>query len=149
MSFKCKGWLNITLYEASNVALVTVSHEEDHIHYWNISVPKEIRDFIDTKAGFTVDQVHFYNIKFITMLINIFSYGQRYSNSILPHHSHVGQFTTFGNIKTKKTGNEPTMRLNLRKSFLRNLLPMQKMLTLSLSNKRKVTLLLLLHFQNI
>lgn len=56
-TFECKGWLSIILHESSSIASVTVSHLEDHIHYWSISVPKEIKDFVNKNTGLTVDQV--------------------------------------------------------------------------------------------
>lgn len=73
-AFDCKGWLYITLYELSAIASVTISHSEDHVHYWSISVPKEIKDFVNKNTSLTVDQVQYciyfayiYIAKYITL----------------------------------------------------------------------------------
>ncbi|KAF8967522.1 hypothetical protein BDZ97DRAFT_1656387 [Flammula alnicola] len=45
-TFKCHGWLSITITDDGDDAFVKFQHEDDHVPYWNIDVPSEIQDFV-------------------------------------------------------------------------------------------------------
>src|SRR5271155_2413967 len=45
-TFKCGGWLHITIADQSNIALAKLKHQNDHVKYWSIEVPSDIRDHV-------------------------------------------------------------------------------------------------------
>jgi hypothetical protein len=58
--FDCSGWLHITITTGENVALVKLKHEDDHVPYWCIDVPADVKAFVlanpnlnPTQAGLT------------------------------------------------------------------------------------------------
>ena len=55
-TFKCGGWLHITITDESNVALVKLKHEDDHIKYWNIDIPDEIQDHVRNNLNLSPTQ---------------------------------------------------------------------------------------------
>lgn len=44
--FDCSGWLHIYLNENDTIAFVKLKHEDDHVAYWCIDVPKEVRSYV-------------------------------------------------------------------------------------------------------
>lgn len=44
--FDCSGWLHITITAGENVALVKLKHEDDHVPYWCIDVPMDVKAFV-------------------------------------------------------------------------------------------------------
>jgi hypothetical protein len=56
-TFDCHGHLQIVLSPYDTLALVKLIHRDDHIPYWNIDVPKDVRDFIHANPNLTPQQV--------------------------------------------------------------------------------------------
>jgi hypothetical protein len=55
---KCCGWLSIILSKAeSNIALVSIQHHEDHVHYCTIDVPNNVKEMVKAGCDKTVSQV--------------------------------------------------------------------------------------------
>ena len=44
--FDCSGWLHITITAGKCVAIVKLKHEDDHIPYWCIDVPADVKAFV-------------------------------------------------------------------------------------------------------
>lgn len=55
--FNCSGWLHIFLNEADTIAFVKLTHEDDHVAYWCIDVPKEVCDFVFKNSHLSPGQV--------------------------------------------------------------------------------------------
>jgi hypothetical protein len=45
-SFRCEGWLSISLSDSDNVAIVKINHRDAHVPYWSIDIPSDVKDFI-------------------------------------------------------------------------------------------------------
>jgi len=56
-TFKCKGWLHISVTEGSTTALVKFKHEDDHVPYCNIEVPDGIQEYILANTHLNPTQV--------------------------------------------------------------------------------------------
>ena len=58
--FDCHGQLQIAILSPGDpVAFVKLIHRDDHIPYWNIDIPKEVRDFVLKNLSLTPQQVVF------------------------------------------------------------------------------------------
>lgn len=55
--FECDGWLHITVFDDSNIALVKYKHKEDHIHYWSIEVPLDVKEYVENNPDLNPTQV--------------------------------------------------------------------------------------------
>jgi hypothetical protein len=55
--FDCHGQLQIAIFNSGSVVFVKLIHRDDHIPYWNIDVPKDIRDFVVKNLNLTPQQV--------------------------------------------------------------------------------------------
>ncbi|KAF8956350.1 hypothetical protein BDZ97DRAFT_1671707 [Flammula alnicola] len=56
-TFPCKGWLKITVYEGSPSVEIKLNHAEEHIPYWCINVPPNIREFVEKNRQLTSTQL--------------------------------------------------------------------------------------------
>ncbi|KAG6826876.1 hypothetical protein H0H92_014080 [Tricholoma furcatifolium] len=56
-TFDCSGWLYIVIFMGSPVANVKLTHKEDHIPYWCIDVPDEVKDFVNANPNLTSMQL--------------------------------------------------------------------------------------------
>lgn len=56
-TFKCDGWLHITITDDVDTAFVKYKHEDDHVPYWDIEVPEEIKAFVRENIQMTPTQV--------------------------------------------------------------------------------------------
>ncbi|KAG6806913.1 hypothetical protein H0H92_009581, partial [Tricholoma furcatifolium] len=56
-TFPCNGWLHITLTIGEPIALVKLTHEDDHVPYWRIDVPKNIQEFVKNNPKLTATQL--------------------------------------------------------------------------------------------
>lgn len=63
--FACKGWLYITLYESTNVASVRILHSEAHVHYWSVSVPAEVQEYVRSHPSLTPSQVRIHIVVYV------------------------------------------------------------------------------------
>ena len=45
-AFECEGKLDITVSSKSNIALVVIRHEDDHILYHSVSIPVDVQEYI-------------------------------------------------------------------------------------------------------
>lgn len=59
LTFDCKGWLFITISDSSSIALIKVVHAEAHVPYCTVSVPEEVKRFIQEHSSLTASQVCF------------------------------------------------------------------------------------------
>lgn len=77
-SFNCNGWLHITVWDDSDIALVKLTHEIDHVPYWKIDVPENVKTFVLENLELTPTKVssRFMLIKYCTKTSN--SYGTKY-----------------------------------------------------------------------
>lgn len=57
-TFACRGWLHITITDQSNVALVKIDHHNDHIPYFPIDIPPEVKQYVHDNTNMTPTQVH-------------------------------------------------------------------------------------------
>jgi len=55
--FDCSGWLHITVTTGEPVALVKLKHEDDHVPYWCIDVPQDVKDFVHANPDLNPTQV--------------------------------------------------------------------------------------------
>ncbi|KIL55523.1 hypothetical protein M378DRAFT_17871 [Amanita muscaria Koide BX008] len=56
-AFQCNGWIYITLYQGNPVAFVKIRHEEEHVPYWCIDVPPEVKAYIKDNTGLNAPEV--------------------------------------------------------------------------------------------
>ena len=56
-TFKCKGWLHITITDLSDTAFVKIDHHDDHVPYFPIDMPQDVEDFVTNNAKMTLTQV--------------------------------------------------------------------------------------------
>ena len=63
-TFDCHGWLFITVTEGSDIVKVKFQHKDDHVPYWNIDVPKEVKDLVHNNPNMTPTQVRGVRLKF-------------------------------------------------------------------------------------
>ncbi|KAG6824654.1 hypothetical protein H0H92_006195 [Tricholoma furcatifolium] len=56
-TFDCAGWLHILVFMGSPVVHVKLMHKEDHIPYWCIDVPAEVKDFVNANHNLTSMQL--------------------------------------------------------------------------------------------
>ena len=80
-TFKCSGWLHITITDDTDIAYVKYKHEDQHIPYWDIEVAEEIKTFVRENIQMTPTQVC--NIIFpvkdhVLIKFQFSSYGTRY-----------------------------------------------------------------------
>lgn len=54
-TFECRGQLNITLSTTHNVAKITIRHEDFHIPYHSVAIPKNIKQFIQDNQKMPAD----------------------------------------------------------------------------------------------
>ncbi|KAJ6551889.1 hypothetical protein B0H19DRAFT_1073515 [Mycena capillaripes] len=45
-TFKCHGWLHITVGDSNAIAFVKISRLDDHIPYWSIDVPTDVMEYV-------------------------------------------------------------------------------------------------------
>ncbi|KAJ7920115.1 hypothetical protein B0H13DRAFT_1605671 [Mycena leptocephala] len=58
-TFKCHGWLHITVNDWNSIAFVKIIHRDDHIPYWSIDVPTDVVEFVRQNTKLTPAQVCF------------------------------------------------------------------------------------------
>ncbi|KAL0569697.1 hypothetical protein V5O48_012270 [Marasmius crinis-equi] len=56
-SFDCNGWIHVTIFEGSDEAFITVTHEEDHVHYWRVDIPDDVRSYIEANLALKPNQL--------------------------------------------------------------------------------------------
>lgn len=56
-SFMCHGWCHITVKNDSDVVLVKLKHEEDHIPYWKLDIPEKIQEYVTTHSELSMAEV--------------------------------------------------------------------------------------------
>ncbi|KAJ7508051.1 hypothetical protein B0H11DRAFT_1653878, partial [Mycena galericulata] len=56
-TFKCHGWLHITINDEDRVAFVKILHSQDHAPYYSIDIPPEVREFVHQNHKLTPAQV--------------------------------------------------------------------------------------------
>ncbi|KAJ7790884.1 hypothetical protein B0H14DRAFT_3501125 [Mycena olivaceomarginata] len=56
-AFECHGWLHITIMDGENIALIKISHSDDHIPYWSIDVPADVIEFVKQNPKLTPGQL--------------------------------------------------------------------------------------------
>jgi hypothetical protein len=56
-TFKCRGWLYITIMDGGDDAFVKFRHEQDHVPYWTIDVPTEIQQYVHKNIELSPTQV--------------------------------------------------------------------------------------------
>ncbi|KAF8879441.1 hypothetical protein CPB84DRAFT_1631293, partial [Gymnopilus junonius] len=56
-SFQCHGWLHITAWPESNIVLAKLSHEEDHVDYWSVDLPSEVKEMVKNHPDLNATQV--------------------------------------------------------------------------------------------
>ncbi|KAJ7301424.1 hypothetical protein DFH08DRAFT_827548 [Mycena albidolilacea] len=56
-AFKCHGWLHITIMDGENIALIKISHSDDHIPYWSIDIPTDVIAFVKQNPKLTPGQL--------------------------------------------------------------------------------------------
>jgi hypothetical protein len=66
--FDCSGWLHITVTTGEPVALVKMKHEDDHVPYWCIDVPQDVKDFIHANPDLNPSQVGLSSLIFSTLI---------------------------------------------------------------------------------
>jgi len=60
--FDCSGWLHITITTGENVGLVKLKHEDDHVPYWCIDVPVDVKAFVLANPNLNPTQAcHIFN----------------------------------------------------------------------------------------
>lgn len=55
-AFNCHGWLKITISNDC-VAYITLNHDDAHVPYWSIDIPKEVIQYIEENAQLSMTQV--------------------------------------------------------------------------------------------
>lgn len=76
-TFKCNGWLHITIMEGENSALVKLKHEDQHVPYWSIDVPEDVQEYVRSNLNMTPTQV--VKLKYSDINLTVFfSYGMRF-----------------------------------------------------------------------
>ena len=99
-AFDCHGRLQIAILSPSNpIAFVKLMHRDDHIPYWNIDIPKDVRDFVLKNLSLTPQQVKCLGclLKFkLEHLIMLLSYGMRYFGCIPNQNFHERRYITSG-----------------------------------------------------
>lgn len=82
-TFKCHGWLHITLSKVNNVANIKIDHHDDHIPYVPIDIPEGIKELIINNPKWTPTQVgNILPCTYIDGLIRCESCGMRSLSSI-------------------------------------------------------------------
>ncbi|PPQ86124.1 hypothetical protein CVT25_002759 [Psilocybe cyanescens] len=56
-TFKCEGWIHITLTDGDDTAFIKFKHRDDHVPYWNIDVPDEIQSFVHANLSLSPTQL--------------------------------------------------------------------------------------------
>ncbi|KAJ7250277.1 hypothetical protein C8J57DRAFT_1239257 [Mycena rebaudengoi] len=56
-TFKCRGWLHITINDWDETAFVKIAHEDDHIPYWSIDVPDDVVEYVHQNPKLTPGQL--------------------------------------------------------------------------------------------
>jgi hypothetical protein len=56
-TFKCHGWLHITLSELDNIAYVKIDHGDGHVPYVPIDIPEDVKELITNNPKWTPTQV--------------------------------------------------------------------------------------------
>ena len=56
-TFECRGWLHITIMDDTDIALVKYNHEDDHVPYWDVEIPLDIKEFISNNVQMKPTQV--------------------------------------------------------------------------------------------
>lgn len=56
-TFKCHGWLHITVNDSDAIGFIKISHLDDHIPYWSIDVPPDVVEFVQKNPKLTPVQV--------------------------------------------------------------------------------------------
>lgn len=61
VGFDCDGWLHIFLTaEARGVAHIKYKHVDDHVPYWLVGVPEDVKQFVKDNSKLPMSKVHFY-----------------------------------------------------------------------------------------
>ena len=58
-SFECDGWLHITIDDWMMDAAITIQHKDDHIPYFVIGLPEDVKKLISDRCKENVMQVYF------------------------------------------------------------------------------------------
>lgn len=56
-TFRCEGWLMITQYPESDTAVIRLTHTKDHVPYWCIDVPAEVRELVTANGNLKTAEV--------------------------------------------------------------------------------------------
>jgi hypothetical protein len=59
-TFKCHGWLHITLSELDDLAYIKIDHKDHHVPYVPIDVPEDIKELISKNLKWIPTQVCIY-----------------------------------------------------------------------------------------
>lgn len=57
VTFKCGGWLHITLTDLSDICFVKIDHHDDHVPYFPIDIPPDVDEYIRNNTNMTPTQV--------------------------------------------------------------------------------------------
>lgn len=98
MTFSCNGWLNITISDDSEIALVKIGHSDDHVPYFPIDIPPDIEKMVRDNQNLSPTQVDEFLpfLAFIMLTMSIDSSGMRSSRRTQSLHSREPQYTRFG-----------------------------------------------------
>ena len=56
-SFECDGWLHITIDDRTMDAAIVIQHKDDHIPYFVIGLPEDVKKLISDRCKENVTQV--------------------------------------------------------------------------------------------
>lgn len=72
MTFKCGGWLHISLNDLSDIAFVKIDHHDDHVPYFPIDIPPDVEEYVRANTNMTPTQVSFsvHTLVEVTLLID-------------------------------------------------------------------------------
>lgn len=116
VTFRCAGWLHVTITDYSDLAFVKIDHHDDHVPYFPIDIPPDVEELIRTNTQMTPTQVTVFTRSTDILLTPFhFSYGRRSSKSIQSHRSRGLQFTHYGPISPVRPGRDVMMKSNLPK----------------------------------
>ncbi|TRM55937.1 hypothetical protein BD626DRAFT_466992 [Schizophyllum amplum] len=58
ITFDCDGWLHIVVWEDAEPASISIKHDNDHIPYWRIDVPKNVQDYVRAHPEMRPNQLY-------------------------------------------------------------------------------------------
>lgn len=56
-SFHCKGLLVITPDAERNILIIKVTHRKDHVPYWSIDIPKDVKALVEKNRDMKTAEV--------------------------------------------------------------------------------------------